>query len=325
MTMAVNVGRIVRLRGSGPWLAMAVCLVAGLGCRACHGADDRIVDEPTAGQGVAEAQRQTMVDLAANFDGNLFEQHGDGFVIRGGRGLRISPTGGSGDQVPESPTRAAAMRLAEDRLARLDAVCGLTEPQRRRLRLAMESDIHRLVEEVDGVRRGYDGVTVNFGTPAGQRQWQQFQQDLQRCRQRLQGLFDRGSLFAGVLATTLDESQAATLDRERRDRRGFRWRMLVSAAMLRLDDVLGLDGGQHETIERMLVDLEPPLRTEGPAADRGDRVAEQMLVYLALSRADQQKLKGLVSERQWQVLQQLAAQGRQMRSYVEAQGMLEQD
>ena len=300
------------------WVAASVLVVG----RLTHGEDDRAVDEVApAIQQMQEQQQANRIDLGANFDSNVFQQSGGGFSLTGGR-RRPSPTGGDGDQVPESPTLAAVRKLGDARLAQVDSVCGLTDAQRRKLRLAMESDIRRLTEEIDAERRKYQDVEVNFNDQVGQRKWQQFQQDVQRCRQRLQGLFDAESLFAKVLPTTLDAEQYGRLTAETAARRSCRWRALVAATMLKYDDMLGLDQRQYEEIEKLLLEREPALRIDRPA-NRQDMHAQQMLVAMVLAEVDGKRLQAAVSERQWKTLAQLTNQGKAMRSYIEAQGLLE--
>jgi len=304
------------------WHAWAAAALLALGSQA-RGEDDRAVDDASpAAQQLEEQQRANRIDLGANFDTNVFEQSGGGFSLTHGGRRRPSPTGGDGDQAPPSPTLAAARKIGAARLVQLDAVCGLTESQRRKLQLAMDSDIRRLAEEIDVERRKYQGVEVNFNDQAGQRKWQQFQQDVQRCRQRMQGLFDANSLFAKVLPTTLDAEQHARLTAENAARRSCRWRALVATAMLKFDDLLGLDQRQHEQIETLLVEREPALRIDRPAT-RQDMHAQQMLVSMVLAEIGTKRLQGIVSERQWKTLAQLANQGKAMRSYIEAQGLLE--
>lgn len=302
----------------GAWVAAWVLVVG----QTVRGEDDRAVDDiaPAVRQ-MQEQQQANRVDLGANFDSNVFQQSGNGFSLNHGR-RRPSPTGGDGDQVPESPTLEAARKLADARMAQIDSVCGLADAQRRKLRLAMESDIRRLAEEIEAERRKYTGVEVNFNDQAGQRMWQQFQQDVQRCRARVQGLFDAESLFAKVLPTTLDAEQYARLAAEMAARRSCRWRALVAATLRKYDDMLGLDQGQYEKIEKLLLEREPALRVDRPA-NRQDVHAQQMLVSMVLAEIDGKRLQEIVSDRQWKTLAQLANQGKAMRSYIEAQGLLE--
>jgi hypothetical protein len=270
-----------------------------------------------------QQQQANRFDLGANLENNIFEQtNGLNLVGRGvGRG-RPAATDGDGDQAPKSTTLAYVRGIGDDRLARIDAICGLTDAQRRKLRLAMESDVRRLAEEIEPVRTKYAGVVVNLGDQEGQRKWQEFQQDAQRCRQLFQGLLDEESLFAKVLPTTLDAEQQARLTAEIAARRSYRWRAIVAGAMRKYDDTLGLDQRQHDEIEKLLLEREPPLRVEG-RFNRNAAQAQQMFVLMVLSEVEAERLQSVVNDRQWRVLAQLANQGKAMRSYIEAQGLLE--
>lgn len=299
------------------WTAVAVALIGAV----VRGEDDRAVDDvPAAVLQIQQQQQANRVDLGAQFDQNVFQQAGGGFRVSTGR-RRPSPTGGDADQVPEAATLTIARKLGDDRLAQIDSVCNLTDAQRRKLRLAMESDVRRLAEAIEAERRKYQGVEVHFGDQAGQRKWQQFQQDVQQCRQRLQGLFDADSLLTKVLPTTLDAEQYTRLTAENAARRSALWRGLVAAAMHTYDDLLGLDQRQYDEIEKLLLEREPALRVR--PGSRQDHNAQKMLVSLALSEIDARRLQGILSGRQWQTLAQLANQGKAMRSYIEAQGILE--
>jgi hypothetical protein len=298
------------------WLAASL-LLAGQVIRA---EDDIAVDDidPVTLQR-QQQQQASRHDLGANFENNIFEQTNN--FSPAGRRRRIE-LGVVSDQAPKSTTLAFVRRLGEDRLARIDAICGLTDAQRRKLRLAMESDVRRLAEEIEPVRTKYAGVVVNLSDQEGQRKWQELQQDVQRCRQLFQGLFDEESLFVKVLPTTLDAEQQARLTAEIAARRSYRWRAIVAGAIRKYDDTLGLDQGQYDEIEKLLLEREPPLRVEGPV-NRNAMQAQQMLVFMVLSEVEAKRLQSVVSDRQWQVLAQLANQGKAMRSHIEAQGLLE--
>lgn len=289
--------------------------------------DDRVepAADPAAGP---RGMGGNFVDLGLNFDANVFEQQG-GWVLRGGGMVRI---GGAGGRVrvtvtgveadTEPPTLARARAQAEKRLDRLDRLCMLSESQRRALRLALESDIRRLVEQVEVERNKYQGVNVNMADAEGQKVWQQFQQDVQRCRRLMLGMFADGSLYAAVLGSTLDAKQTARLAAETRTRRTFRWRALVGSVLVKLDDALGLSAEQHAALERALLDHEPPLRIDGETR-QANAHAEQMLVYLTLSRVDQKTLEAAVTPRQWRALAMLVNQGKAMESWLEQQNLLE--
>jgi len=309
-------------RGLAPRVAGPLCLaVAGVMMPPVRAADDSVREGAATAEQQAE-QEGNLVDLGANFDTNVFEQTGNGWVIRQARQqLGGLPERAVGEGVG-SPAMARARAVGTSRLEQVDRACELDDDQRRKLRLALEADIRRCVAEIDEVRRTYAGMMVNMREREGQQKWSRFQQDVQRCRRRLMTLFDESSLFAESLATVLDPAQLGQLVAETAARRSFRWRSLVASAMLRLDDTLALTQEQHDVIERLLVEKEPPLRLDARTRQRNEQ-AEQMLVFMVLAEVDQKALKDAVGEDRWKTVLTLANQGRSMRSWIEGQGLLE--
>lgn len=298
--------------------------------------DDRVIEEPPTPQ--AQGEQQHLIDLGTNFDANLFEQQGNGWVLRGNanivmpqgqlilNGRRMILPGGiavAEEQSPESPTFSRARILGEKRLERIAASCDLTDPQRRKLRLAMESDIRRFAAVVDATRAKYAGVRVNLNDQEGQKKWHQFQQDVQECRQFLRRLFDSGSLFAAALPATLDPAQVAGIDAEIKARRSFRWRTMVVSTLSKMDDMLGLTQAQHDLLAEALLRNEPALRLDELSPEQENAHLQLNLVYMVLSGVDQGRIQKATSERQWRTLALLMNQGKSMRSWIEQQGILE--
>ena len=282
-------------------------------------ADDEVVAEP---QGLdAGIQQPHRVDLGANFDANLFEQHGNGWVLRSGVVLGRRP--GRLPAAAETGTAARGRSLGEKRLERIETACGLDDDQRRRLRLAIESDVRRFVAEIDAIRSRYAGLEVDMNEPAGQKQWHAFQQDVQRCRDSMRNLFEEGSLFATILQATLDDDQRRCLADETAARRSFHWRSMVLETLVKLDDQLGLDERQHGLLESELLAHEPALRTDESALARDDQNLRRNLVFLVLSQIEQGKIRDVVTDRQWPMLAVYRNQGQAMRSWIEQQGVLE--
>jgi hypothetical protein len=310
-----------------------ICLVALIGgpwaClpRARSG-DDNVVPEPLAdGQQIRQPH---MIDLGANFDANLFEQRGNGWVIRGGGGVIIRGNGqvmGVHGEPPGAARGSAgysrARSLGEKKLERIETACGLSAEQRRHLELAVESDARRFAAQIDAVRSRYQGREVNMNEPAGQKEWQAFQQDVQRCRDQLRGLFGEGSFFTAVLGGAVDERQLACLAEEQAARRSFHWRAMVAEVLAKLDDTLALTREQHAVLERLLLARQPALRIDEAGQTRDDANLRRQLVLLVLSEVDAAVLKAAVNEPQWRGLATLTAQGRAMRSWIEQQGVLE--
>ena len=311
-----------RLRAHGAWVVACVAGLVGAACpSASRAEDDRVESSEDAAAGVA--RDANLVDLGANFDANVFDQRGDGWMLRGNVVRRRVP----GQPTPavepgESPTISRGRRVGAARLDRIARICTLADQQRRALELAIESDVRELAAAIDAERRRYAGVTVNMSDQEGQRRWHQFQQDVQRCRRRIEELFESGSLFAGVLALTLDDTQRERLDTEIASRRSFLWSTMVATVLLKVDDAVGLDAEQHRLVEEALLAREPRLRLD-ESARRSNAHAEQMLVYSTLADVDAAPLQAALSERQWRALATLMNQGRAMRSWLEQQGLVE--
>lgn len=157
--------------------------------------------------------------------------------------------------------RRPLRKRGDDNIRRIAAACGLSGP-RRKLQLAMEADVRRPAEDIDVERRKYQNREVNFNDQAGQQEWQQFMQDVRRCRGWVLNMFDADSLLMKVLPTTLTPEQQAQLTADTTARRDALWRVLVAAAMLKLDDVTGLGQKQYEDLEGLLLEKTPPLRVE---------------------------------------------------------------
>jgi hypothetical protein len=308
-----------------------MAIAAMLAGTAARGDDDRAVDDlPEGVRAAQEQQRQNLVDLGANFDANVFSAPENGLSLHHGRRRNVAAdvddTGnknGGAEREPARPAALAAIRKAgEARIARIDEVCGLTEPQRRMLRLALDSDGRRAAAEIEATRGKYEGVEVNFGDQAGQRRFQEFQKDVQRCRELQQRLFDVDSLVAKALPGALDAEQYARLTAEREARAADRWRAVVAASMLQWDATLGLDQAQFDAMERLLIERRPRLRMEG-AAGRTDPRGLHNLVMEAVAAIDDATWRKIVSERQWRTISEIAGQARALKQHIESQGFVE--
>ncbi len=166
-------------------------------------------------------------------------------------------------------------------------------------------------------------MKVNLNDQEGQKKWQQFQQDVQQCRNDLRRLFDSGSLFAATVPSTLGPEQVAGIEAEVKARRTFRWRAMVVSTLAKMDDMLGLTQEQHDLLEQTLLAKEPRLRTDELSPEQENAHLQQNLVYMVLAGTESGPLKKATSERQWRTLSLLMNQGKSMRSWIEQQGILE--
>ena len=305
-----------RRRPASVWRLLAVAVTAlVVGGGPARAVDDDVLGDPGADQA---GQRQPhLIDLGANFDANLFDQQGNGWVLRGG------PLPDAAVRRP-SPALERARELGRKRIDRMAASCTLTEEQRRRLALAVESDARRFAREVEAVRTPYIGRQVDMNDQDGQRAWHAFQQDVAKCRDQLRNVFDEGSLFTAATTSVLDERQLACLAAENSARRTFHWRAMVLETVAKLDESLGLDQRQYDALVAELLAHEPPLRNDPLALGRADSNMRRHLVLMVMAELDTKPLRAAVSERQWRVLSLQMNQGRALRSAIEAQGLLEE-
>ena len=231
------------------------------------------------------AGRQFVMD-DANFEANVFNPYGNARQAR----TRIE----------------TKLKLQLDELNR---VCDLTESQQKKLKLAAGSDIKRLFDEVDAVRRKYRAGNQD------QQAWQAVWQEIQPLQVKISsGLFDDASFFAKTIRKTLTEEQAAKYDAIVGERRRFHYRSSIEVVMTSMENSVPLRHEQHEAIVKLLLD-----ETQPPAAF-GQH--DQYLVMYRLARLPEAKLKPLLEERQWQQLKIQLNQARGMEPFLVQNGLI---
>lgn len=320
-------GRMWRRRaGLAAWGGAITWAVAA--SFAAHGEDDRLVDDAVENRAGASPQ-SVDVDLGENFDRNAFDagSYGGSTALT----ARSRPPDNAAAVEParaaESPTISKVRALAEPQFKRIAAMVDLSEPQARKLRLALESEIIRASDEIELHRRKYLGVVLsgNWQQDPKQRQlMEQWQKDIGWCRDRMRQSCGDGSFFAKAVPTTLDADQHARLADAIDGRLDCLWRSIVALQMLRFDASLGLDQRQHEALEALLVETRPALQHVFGTAGRIQLHADT-LIRLAVLEIGNERLRAAVSERQAQALWEFArqAQAAARRQFLESQGVLQ--
>ena len=302
-------------RLAGGAIAIIVIIMAGA---LADAEDDRPIDDLPAPGGVVQ---NNFIDLGENFDRNVFKMHGEGFGLIHVSSAAAPPAGAAGGDA-DAASLAKIRGIADDRFARIDVLCGLTEPQRRKLRLASELDTRRTAEAIDAVREKYRGMRVNNQDAEWHKRFQEWQKDVEACRNRLDQLCGSDSFLMKALPSMLDAEQHARFVAEKEARLDCLWRAIVARVLIDFDDFLGLDEEQHEKLESLLVGERLQLRIDG-----GSKLSAvefgQTLVGLALTRIDDAELASIVSPRQAKRLRQLANASRAMRQHIVSRGLLE--
>lgn len=284
--------------------------------------DDLAIDAPPPVNG---GQNADVFDLGENFDRRVFDLDAGGAILRQANAPAAAPPAGvaGGDATSASLERVRG--IADERFARIDAVCGLTEPQRRKLRIAIESDVRRTADAIDEARQKYRGMRVSQQDPPPPKQFTEWMEDVHACRMQLELLCDdEESLLMKALPSTLDAEQHARLSTETNAILDCRWRAIVARVLIDFDDSLGLDERQHEKLEALLLAERPRLRIGGRSRVAAIQCAPQ-LVCLSLARIGNDKVASIVSPRQGKLLGVFANRAERMRQQVELQGLLEKE
>lgn len=302
---------------------------------ASHGEDDLVVDD--AAEHVADAHgrqadvhgRQAEYDLQESFDLNMFNArtHGNGIQFanqrstpRNGRLPTAEPAGHA-----ESQIVAKVLAFVEPQFQQIAAMVDLSKPQERKLRLALESEARRVAEEIDVRRQRYQGVVLKgqWGAdPKQQQLMQQFQKDVQQCRDLMRQICQAGSLLAKTIPTTLDADQQDRLTFAVDGRLDGLWRSIVARQMIRFETSLGLDQSQHDALEALLVEFRPKLQHSFGTAPQVLQYGDA-LVRLAILDIGDARLRTAVSGRQAQMLWQYSQQMTGQRQHLESQGVLQ--
>ena len=204
--------------------------------------------------------------------------------------------------------------------------------QVRRLRMALESDLKRLAGEIAGVRGKYTGGMV-AATPQGLDRdlLATLRTDAQACRQRIETALGTGSLMAVVSRDVLGPEQEPVFDEWLAARRAGRWRAMVAAVLISLDESgLGLSGKQFTALEQSLLASVPPLdvwrSTTGTALDARIVRFQSPLVLSLLGRrrADWQPLLDPRQQAHLDRLIEQAGDPAAVETLLVAQGILEE-
>ncbi len=196
------------------------------------------------------------------------------------------------------------------KLAELRRVCDLTDAQSKKLTLAARGDMRQFFEEVEVVRKKF--LKVRNDQNAFNQIWQEIN-PLQR--KQMAGLFGDSSFFAKTVRNTLTREQQEKYQVVLNDRRRFRYQAAAEVALHNLSNTLGLRHDQHEAIFKLITEETQPPLSFGQY--------DQYFVFYSLAKLPNAKLKPLLDDRQWKLLQPHLQQGRGMESTLMQQGMIE--
>ena len=193
------------------------------------------------------------------------------------------------------------------RIEDLERACGITEAQKKKLRLAGRGDIKRFFDKVEELKRkfqqGQNDPNANI--------WQ----EIQPLQVELNtGLFGDDSIYAKTIRRTLTGDQAARFESLSRERNSFRFRATVEWFVVHLDKGLGLTDDQRQRFVELLVNEARPPRKFG----QGD----YWYLMLQTARLPEPKLKPIFDAPQWRLLSRQFVQARGMEQWLKTNGVL---
>jgi len=192
----------------------------------------------------------------------------------------------------------------------VDAACGLTELQRKKLEIAARIDIGPAWDEVESIRSRYAGRTVDLQKQENHAEWNRFHQDMSRLQEMLAGSEQDPALMRALIGTILDDDQRSRWERQSAERERLQWLAVVDEGMAAFDLQFGLTTRQHDAIRGLLV--EQRVRLDPQKVWQQGPQGLPMICWHVLGRIDERRLKEIVSERQWPILAGVIQQGKAM-------------
>jgi hypothetical protein len=292
-------------------LGLALC--AGFAGRAAG--DDTVVDELPGANGGPPGVAPWMggmpaIDLGQQFDSQVFADAMGNVVVQGGFAASDQGPAAADEAAVVGRLEPARRRLAA-RIDRVDRIVGLSEQQRKKLVVAMESDLRRLADTITEARGRYVGRTVKMDPrnggfdEASMKAMQQMQEDAVRCRQSLEAAAGPESLVAKVLLGTLDETQAKTYTAVMQARAACRWRAVVASGLAQIDDQAGFTQKQHDAVTELLL-AEPPAAEDDSQGSEQAGMPTGMRVAQRLVALDGERLAAILDPRQRQAVAEVA-------------------
>jgi hypothetical protein len=189
-------------------------------------------------------------------------------------------------------------------------VCRITPEQKKKLQVAGRGDIKRFFDRVDEAKRRYMRVMND----PNHNIWEDVQ-PLQAILGR--GLFGDDSIFSKTVKSTLTDEQAAKLSALQEHRRTTRYRATLDWFVAHVDKALGMTALQRKRFtELILAETRPPRRL--------GQSDYYLLMYQA-SQVSEDKMKPIFDAMQWRVLSGSLNQGRGMKQWLKANGVIDDE
>jgi hypothetical protein len=213
--------------------------------------------------------------------------------------------------------RAAGARRRFDALLTLhiediDRACQLSDAQKNKLQLLGRGDIKRVFDSYEKAKHRFNLLNNDV------QRLQEVMQDVTPLRMISQtGLFESDSLLAKALRNTLTPDQLTRYDAAAKERRAFRHSAQIELAVAMLEQAMPLRDARRRELIALLTSETKPTRASGQY--------EFYLVMYQIDRIPEEKIKTLLTDPQWKVLNRLLAQYQGVVPNLRQNGLLPDD
>lgn len=191
----------------------------------------------------------------------------------------------------------------------IDLTCGLSDAQRRKLRLAGQGDIERFFREFEAVKAEFQAARNDQQKVNG------ILQDVSAVQSQMAaGLFDRDSLLQKTLVNTLSREQFLQYVRAEEERRRFHHESKIMLVIAMLDQSAPLTAAQRQQLTELLRRETEPLR-------KPTQYDYYVMMY-QVSKIPEERFKRIFDDIQWQVFSVMLGQMHGMEEWLEQNGLL---
>lgn len=254
----------------------------------------------------AVAQVQAQVEEEEEAEGALVQQQARVFWSDDTIDQWIFGSGRNAQQARKRLDTQLSLRIDE-----LDRTCTLTEPQKKKLRLAGQGDIKRLFDEMNEIRKKFDKLRHD------QNAVNQIFQEIQPLQTRINaGIFNPTSFYQKSVMKTLGPEQAAKVEQLDFERRKFRYHAKIQLAMTMLDVAVPMRDEQRQKLIKVMQDDTRPPKRFGQY--------DFQVVMFQMTQLPEEKIKPIFDAAQWNALQTQFRQSKGMENHLRTNGFLDE-
>jgi len=191
----------------------------------------------------------------------------------------------------------------------VDRACELTDAQKKKLQLAGRGDIKRFFDSYEEIKKKFQSLKHD------RQKVNQIWQDIQPLQSTMKaGLFHLDSFLYKSLRNTLTDDQFTRYAAIASNRRKLHHRAKIELTIVMLEEGIPLRDEQRQKLITLLVNETKPPRKSGQY--------DYYAIMFHLSRLPKEKVKPLLDDVQWKVLNRQLDQARGMEHWLRKAGHL---